>query len=86
MLTGKFKKKTKLKSIQKNKQNLVCLRILPLEKKFERVGMGFPTLCVDTGCASVSAVLCTGERFKPSGVPSGEGAFSRFSNSLVCAG
>lgn len=61
---------------------------LPLEKKFERVGIGFPTLWVDTGCASVSTALGGGgggERFKPSGVPTGEGAFSRFSNSIVFA-
>lgn len=59
---------------------------LPFEKKFERVGIGFPTLWVDTGCASASSGLCKGERFKPSGVPTGDGAFSRFSNSFVCAG
>lgn len=57
---------------------------LPLEKKFDRVGMGFPTGCADTGCDSVSTGF-RGDRFKPSGVPSGEGAFSRFSSSFVCA-
>lgn len=62
-----------------------AINVLPWVKKLERVGMGFPTVVAVADWEFDSTVLGgTGERFNPSGEPTGDGASSNFSISLVC--